>query len=829
MRGHTAAAHLALTRLQAERALNPKSLPNFCAASRAVAGTAYAGGSRVLQSETIMSTPKLLNEDLDRTDELPVLDVEAYEAKLTSTQHELARTDTWTVEALRDIDELAEAREGKTEFFDVDGGSGLDAGGLTVNVDSILKRIAELEADIVTAHEANDALRKRTDTVLLERDQLHKRVQTLEAENARVNETRDLAKELAERAERKLREQLDAVELEVQALASSRDEARNLADRERAEFSARIAALNAAVDQSQQQLTASEQSVQAAKALAAERAESLMGLEAALNQEKLLRNQLSRQFAAKLTDYDKLASILDLRDQAIEAVVAERDSLQSLLEEARSSAAALNAQIAAAQKRDEASRALLEERTQQLAERDQKIVRLSAAIQELQGSLDDLQARASSSQQQLSHITADHEAQLQRRLELEAQLASRTAELEQARIAAQDARAQLQLAEQSAAATRETLDTERAALEPIRGQLEQRNRELEERESQLQRLSGEIAEVRRSTSVRIAQLTQERDGLLRLPAELQAMRVELEQRVADIEQLQQTVAAAEASAQDQIRELIEQRDELLPIADELVARTSELDAARQETSELREALLSAHSAAQDLKRVLQERTQEFAELDTKVRESAMTIRGLEVAIMARDELAQQLRAELQTARDERVIVTGQLEKARKRVKSLTEEIFKRDHEIAELRTDLGVHSEALAAIRRDVNRIGKDAEVEPAREVEQFLEPVEHSGPVIALTAKMLTIGRTSETDVCLPSKLVSRHHARLLVGPTGVIVEDAGSTNGCFVNGKQVKKHLMHEGDVLELGDLRYRLCTRPTQDTRVRANVVPFDKPVS
>jgi hypothetical protein len=169
-----------------------------------------------------------------------------------------------------------------------------------------------------------------------------------------------------------------------------------------------------------------------------------------------------------------------------------------------------------------------------------------------------------------------------------------------------------------------------------------------------------------------------------------------------------------------------------------------------------------------------------------------------------------------------------LEKARKRVKSLTDQVFKRDHEIAELRTDLGVHSEALAAIRRDVNRIGKDAGTQPASDHEQFLEPVDHDGPAIALTSKMLTIGRTNETDVCLPSKMVSRHHARVLVGPTGVIVEDAGSTNGCFVNGKQVRKHLLHEGDVLELGDLRYRLRTRSPSDTRVRANVVPFDKPV-
>ena len=75
----------------------------------------------------------------------------------------------------------------------------------------------------------------------------------------------------------------------------------------------------------------------------------------------------------------------------------------------------------------------------------------------------------------------------------------------------------------------------------------------------------------------------------------------------------------------------------------------------------------------------------------------------------------------------------------------------------------------------------------------------------------MLTIGRTAENDIALPSKMVSRNHARLLIGPNGIIVEDNGSTNGCFVNGEQVKQHLMHDSDVLELGDLRYRLrCAR-------------------
>jgi hypothetical protein len=33
-----------------------------------------------------------------------------------------------------------------------------------------------------------------------------------------------------------------------------------------------------------------------------------------------------------------------------------------------------------------------------------------------------------------------------------------------------------------------------------------------------------------------------------------------------------------------------------------------------------------------------------------------------------------------------------------------------------------------------------------------------------------------------------------------------------------------MHDGDMLELGDLRYRLRLRAARDTAVRANVVPL-----
>jgi pSer/pThr/pTyr-binding forkhead associated (FHA) protein len=89
-----------------------------------------------------------------------------------------------------------------------------------------------------------------------------------------------------------------------------------------------------------------------------------------------------------------------------------------------------------------------------------------------------------------------------------------------------------------------------------------------------------------------------------------------------------------------------------------------------------------------------------------------------------------------------------------------------------------------------------------------------------------MTIGRTDENDICIPSKLISRHHARLLIGPNAVIIEDTGSTNGCYVNDRQVKQQLMRDGDILTIGDLRFRLLTRGEAPARAPQsnNVIPF-----
>lgn len=62
-------------------------------------------------------------------------------------------------------------------------------------------------------------------------------------------------------------------------------------------------------------------------------------------------------------------------------------------------------------------------------------------------------------------------------------------------------------------------------------------------------------------------------------------------------------------------------------------------------------------------------------------------------------------------------------------------------------------------------------------------------------------IGRSPDNEIYIKSKFVSRHHAQLVNDEEGCVVEDLNSTNGVFVNDRQVKKHLLKDGDIVSLG----------------------------
>jgi ABC-type multidrug transport system ATPase subunit len=65
------------------------------------------------------------------------------------------------------------------------------------------------------------------------------------------------------------------------------------------------------------------------------------------------------------------------------------------------------------------------------------------------------------------------------------------------------------------------------------------------------------------------------------------------------------------------------------------------------------------------------------------------------------------------------------------------------------------------------------------------------------------TIGRATDNDIVIPDLLASRHHATLVPTAAGTEIHDAHSINGTFVNGAPVDAVLLHDGDVVTIGNV--------------------------
>src|SRR6266446_632936 len=65
-----------------------------------------------------------------------------------------------------------------------------------------------------------------------------------------------------------------------------------------------------------------------------------------------------------------------------------------------------------------------------------------------------------------------------------------------------------------------------------------------------------------------------------------------------------------------------------------------------------------------------------------------------------------------------------------------------------------------------------------------------------------LSIGRAPDNDIRLDGLQISNHHARFALSNGGVTVEDAGSTNGVYVNGERISgRRQVQLSDVIQIG----------------------------
>lgn len=73
-----------------------------------------------------------------------------------------------------------------------------------------------------------------------------------------------------------------------------------------------------------------------------------------------------------------------------------------------------------------------------------------------------------------------------------------------------------------------------------------------------------------------------------------------------------------------------------------------------------------------------------------------------------------------------------------------------------------------------------------------------------------ITIGRKSSNDIPIENKAVSGHHAQVITILNDSFLEDLNSTNGTFVNARQITKHALRDGDMITIGNIQIQYVNK-------------------
>ena len=96
----------------------------------------------------------------------------------------------------------------------------------------------------------------------------------------------------------------------------------------------------------------------------------------------------------------------------------------------------------------------------------------------------------------------------------------------------------------------------------------------------------------------------------------------------------------------------------------------------------------------------------------------------------------------------------------------------------------------------------------------------------IPLDKERIMIGRKASNDIQIENLAVSGEHACIVTILKDSFLEDLGSTNGTLVNGNPVRKHILQNNDVIEIGKYRLKYLEPAAAQKAGPKSVEDFEK---
>lgn len=285
---------------------------------------------------------------------------------------------------------------------------------------------------------------------------------------------------------------------------------------------------------------------------------------------------------------------------------------------------------------------------------------------------------------------------------------------------------------------------------------------------------------------------------------------------------------------------------------DLIESTSEVE---KERDDLRMLLAGATSDNEELTTSLNALSTECEALKTKLgsieEQHAEEIRILRFelgaaqdTIVETEQVNSQLASDLVDTRNfkdelERMLSSSE-EESRTQIDDLRKEINRLTREAESYEQKLTTKSEAINVLLSELAK--KSEQLESIGDIEDVIHdiddriterfdpptlmPVERTTRLLVGTVDdqvlrfplfkdRLTIGRTEDNDIQLKAAYISRKHAVVQTDRDITRIIDWGSKNGVYANGDRITEHFLKHGDMITIGNARFRYEERRKRDS--------------
>ncbi|MDH3615333.1 MAG: FHA domain-containing protein [Gammaproteobacteria bacterium] len=557
-----------------------------------------------------------------------------------------------------------------------------------------------------------------------------------------------------------------------------------------------------------------------------------LGLEAEISSREEIVSNLTRDVEELNDTVARKDKLLEQRNQKIASLkseITERDEARELLEQQRTE---LERQLAEQGASAAGSIAVLEERDHELQEMHS---RLDAAAQEISS----LMAEIAQREESYGLLETQHAELDQKFAEQHSSNAETVAALEEAERESEEMRLKLESAQNEVTSLR----AEIGHRDETYGLLEQKHSELEK---QLVENAEALAKAERELQKMSSTL-----DTTRVQSAAELVRAQ-ETNAAEVREVQAKLSRVEEYADTlryKLQDLTESQSEWSQERDRLIDTVQEISERNQELSEE----LGSSGESIDVLRALIE--QQKKDHEQEVRTLRFELGEAQNTATQTGELNSQLTSDLIDARgfkqELEIEMRKKEEDAQKRVDKLEKRVDQLTRSAEEFEQKLDTKRTAINVLLGELAK--KTEQIESIGEMEEVIQDIDNrmserfddsDGNVMPepdtahtdsdreritrvligsfgdqelrfpLFKKRLTIGRTNDNDIQLRTSYISRRHAVILTEGDATRVVDWGSKNGVFVNSERIKEHYLSNGDIVSIGNAKFRYEERPKRD---------------